>query len=53
MTSFQTTVLLKRRAGTRFIVDVRRARQHAMVEENAKSKLTQSEIARASGFIAR
>lgn len=49
MPSFQITISPSRRAAGRFIGNVRRAIQKALVEEKRKTGLTQSEIARRIG----
>ncbi len=49
MPSFQLTITPSRRAATRFINDVRRSIQKALIEERRISGLTQSEIARRIG----
>lgn len=49
MTSFQISITPSRRAAARFILDVRRKLQKALADENNKSKLTQSDIARTIG----
>jgi ribosome-binding protein aMBF1 (putative translation factor) len=49
MTSFQIAVSPSRRAAGRYITKVRRAFQKALAEEQKKSGLTQSEIARKIG----
>jgi transcriptional regulator with XRE-family HTH domain len=49
MPSFQITVSPNRRAAARFIETVRRMLQKAFVEENRKSGITQSDIARKIG----
>ena len=46
MTSFQISLTPSRRAAGRFISEVRRKLQKALTDENAKSGLTQSDIAR-------
>jgi transcriptional regulator with XRE-family HTH domain len=46
MTSFQISITPSRRAAGRFISEVRRKLQKALTDENAKSGLTQSDIAR-------
>jgi transcriptional regulator with XRE-family HTH domain len=45
--SFQITVAPSRRAAARFVVSVRRALQKAFVEEQAKTGISQADIARA------
>jgi len=49
MPSFRISVSPSRRAAARFITQVRRAFQRAYAEENKKTGLTQSAIARAIG----
>jgi transcriptional regulator with XRE-family HTH domain len=49
MSSFQISISQHRRAAGRFIGAVRRAIQRAFVEENKRTGLTQSEIARRLG----
>jgi hypothetical protein len=49
MPSFRISVSPSRRAAARFVTQVRRAFQRAYAEENKKSGLTQSAIARAIG----
>ena len=49
MPSFQLTITPSRREATRFINNVRRSIQKALIEERRKSGLTQSEIARRIG----
>lgn len=46
MASFQISITPSRRAAGRFIAEVRRRLQKALVDENARSGLTQSDIAR-------
>jgi len=50
MTSFQTGLSEHRRAGTRFINDIRRGLQKAYAEENDANGLNQSEIGRRLGI---
>jgi plasmid maintenance system antidote protein VapI len=47
MSSFQIAISPKRRAAGRFIARVRRVLQAAYVEENERSGMTQSDLARA------
>jgi plasmid maintenance system antidote protein VapI len=49
MTSFQISVSPSRRAAARFVEGVRRAIQKALAEENQRSGITQSDIARKIG----
>jgi hypothetical protein len=49
MTSFQITTSPSRRAAARFVTRVRRELLKALAEENARSGLTQSDLARAIG----
>ena len=49
MTSFQISLTPSRRAAARFVTRVRREVQKALAEENAKTGITQSEIARKIG----
>ena len=49
MPSFQISVIPSRRAAARFVAKVRRALQKALAEENAKSGISQSDIARTIG----
>lgn len=49
MTSFQISITPNKRAAARFVTNVRRAIQKALAEENAKSGVTQSDLARAIG----
>ena len=49
MPSFQTTISPTKRAAARFVLTVRRALQQALVEEQRKRGLTQSDIARELG----
>jgi plasmid maintenance system antidote protein VapI len=46
MTSFRITISPTRRAAARFVTHVRRSLQQALVEENRRHGLTQSDIAR-------
>jgi len=50
MPSFQIAVKPNRRAAARFVGQVRRAIQKAFKEENKKTGITQSDIARALGI---
>lgn len=49
MPSFQISISPSRRAAARFVAGVRRKLQRALTEENAKSKLKQSDLARSIG----
>lgn len=49
MTSFQTSISPSRREAARYVTHVRRTLQAALVEEEAKRGLTQSDIARIVG----
>lgn len=46
MTSFQITLKPSRRTAGRFVAEVRRTLQKALAEENQRTGLTQSDIAR-------
>lgn len=49
MSSFQISLTPSKKAAARYVTAVRRALQKALTEENKKSGLTQTEIARAIG----
>ena len=49
MSSFQTTVSPSRRAAARYVSDVRKKIQKALIQKSAETGITQSAIARALG----
>ncbi|MBI2720371.1 MAG: helix-turn-helix domain-containing protein [Rhizobiales bacterium] len=49
MSSFQISITPSRRAAARFVAAVRRELQKVLTEENTKSGLTQSDVARTIG----